>query len=489
MTATINDHGHLVVGGCDLVELAQIHGTPLYVLDEATFRWNCRAYRAALQTGYIGPSTAHYASKALLNSAVAQLVAQEELGLDVVSGGELYVVLRAGVPAARIHLHGNAKPRAELEQALAAEIGRIVVDTLDELRLLAELTTHRATPQSIMLRLSPEIAADTHAHIQTGHAGSKFGLPLDALDAAAALIQDAPGLRLSGLHAHLGSQLFDIAPFKRMIDVLLDCAAHLRAAFGITLDEISPGGGLGVPYTVDQSTPDLDAYAAALGHALESGCAARGLPLPRLVVEPGRSIVARAGVAIYTVVSRKGDAHPVSTRAGDVLPDGTRAGDGYAGAARRGEALTSDAVPVSDVNASPLQMPSPPSIPTSPPSIPTHPRYIHIDGGMADNIRPALYGARHTALLANQANAAATDVVHVAGRYCESGDVLLHNVALPAAAPGDVLAVAAVGAYTLSMASTYNLVPRPALLLVGNGAARVIQRRETYEDLVARDRL
>jgi diaminopimelate decarboxylase len=306
MTATINDHGHLVVGGCDLVELAQIHGTPLYVLDEATFRWNCRAYRAALQTGYIGPSTAHYASKALLNSAVAQLVAQEELGLDVVSGGELYVALRAGVSAARIHLHGNAKPRAELEQALAAEIGRIVVDTLDELRLLAELTTHRATPQSIMLRLSPEIAADTHAHIQTGHAGSKFGLPLDALDAAAALIQDAPGLRLSGLHAHLGSQLFDIAPFKRMIDVLLDCAAHLRAAFGITLDEISPGGGLGVPYTVDQSTPDLDAYAAALGHALESGCAARGLPLPHLVVEPGRSIVARAGVAVYTVVARKG---------------------------------------------------------------------------------------------------------------------------------------------------------------------------------------
>jgi diaminopimelate decarboxylase len=458
-TATVNEHGHLAIGGCDVVTLAREHGTPLYLLDEATFRNSCRAYCAALERGAAGTAVAHYAGKALLNTAVAQLVAQEGLGLDVVSGGELYVALRAGFPAGRIHLHGNAKPRAELEQALAAGVGKIVADTLDELGMLAQLTAGCAAPQPIMLRLAPDVAADTHAHIETGRAASKFGLPLDSLDAAAERILAAPGLRLAGLHCHLGSQIFDHAPFAQAIDVLLDCAARLRERHAITISEISPGGGLGAPYVAEQAPLDKDAYVAAICRALADGCATRRLPLPRLVIEPGRSIVARAGVALYAIVATK----QLST--------------------------TDDRRPTTDDDTPNRQHA-------------TATRYLHVDGGMADNIRPALYGARYTVLLANRAtmprlSPVATEEgaemrtnvepVHIAGRYCESGDVLLRDVALPPAGPGDLLAVAVAGAYTLSMASNYNLTPRPALLLVGDGRARIIQRRETYEDLVERD--
>ncbi|HJZ50364.1 MAG TPA: diaminopimelate decarboxylase, partial [Roseiflexaceae bacterium] len=378
--ASVDARGRLTIGGCDTVELARVYGTPLYVLDAATFRAGCRAYRAALERHYPGASSAHYASKALLNSAVVRLVAEERLGLDVVSGGELYVALRAGFPADRIHLHGNAKPRAELEQALAASIGKIVVDTLDELDLLARLTDGRPQPQAIMLRLSPDIVADTHAHIQTGSAASKFGLPLDALDAAAVRIARAPGLRLAGLHSHLGSQILDYTPIAQAVGILLDCAARLRDEHGLVVAEISPGGGLGIPYTADQSTPDIDAYVATVAQAMQAGCAARSFPPLRLVVEPGRSIVARAGVALYEIVATK---------------------------------------PLPGVGGWDLGIEEQIQLPTPNSQLPT--RYLHVDGGMADNIRPALYGARYSALLANRAAEPAAEHVHIAGRYCESG--------------------------------------------------------------------
>jgi diaminopimelate decarboxylase len=447
-TAQIAPNGHLHIGDCDVVGLAREHGTPLYLLDEATFRNNCRAYRAALAHHYPGVSGVHYASKALLNTALAQLVYEEGLGLDVVSGGELFVALRAGFPARQIHLHGNAKLRTELEQALAAGVGKIMVDSLDELELLAQLTMGRAAPQAIMLRLTPDIAADTHAHIQTGHAASKFGLSLEALDNAAQRIVAAPGLHLVGLHAHIGSQIFDNRSIEQAIGVLLDCARHLRDRYGLAVGEISPGGGLGASYTIDQTPPDLDGYIAAIGRTVVAGCTARGLPLPTLVIEPGRSIVARAGVALYAIVATKQLPSSLSVVSGQLpLDSGQRTTDNGHQASR----------------------------------------YLHIDGGMADNIRPSLYGARYTALLANRAAAPADERVHVAGRYCESGDVLLRDIVLPRARPGDLLAVAVAGAYTLSMASNYNLVPRPALLLVGGQHARLIQRRETYADLIARD--
>jgi diaminopimelate decarboxylase len=305
-----------------------------------------------------------------------------------------------------------------------------------------------------MLRLTPDIAAVTHAHIQTGHAASKFGLPLEALDSAAQRIVAAPGIQLVGLHAHIGSQIFDYHSIEQAVGVLLDCAVQLRARHSLAVSEISPGGGLGAAYTIDQAPPDFDDYIVAIARTVVEGCAARDLPLPELVIEPGRSIVARAGVALYEIVATK----PLPSDEGR---------------------KTEDESSVDAVTHPPSSVPRPSSAS----------RYLHIDGGMADNIRPSLYGARYTALLANRASAPADERVHVAGRYCESGDVLLRDIMLPRARPGDLLAVAVAGAYTLSMASNYNLVPRPALLLVGERRAHLIQRRETYADLIARDLL
>lgn len=424
LTATTDEHGRLIIAGCDAGALVRRYGTPLYLFDELTIRTACQAYRAALADSYRGETAVHYASKAFLNIAIARLIADEHLGLDVVSGGELYVALRAGFPPQRIHMHGNAKTRAELEQALAAGIGQIIIDNLDELEMLASLTAYRSPPQAVALRIAPDIGTNTHAHIQTGHATSKFGLPLDALDAAAARLRTAPGLILTGLHAHLGSQLFDLDPYAAVIDVLLDNAARLRDYYGFTIREINIGGGIGVPYTADQHPVDLHAYAALIADTLTNGCLRRGFPLLRLVVEPGRSIIARAGVAFYTVVATK------------TLP---------------------------------------------------HTRFLHIDGGMGDNIRPALYNARYTAVLAEQVHAPVEEVAAITGRYCESGDVLIPSAHMPRIRTGDILAVPGSGAYTLSMASTYNLVPRPAVVMVNGGKALLIQRRETYEDLIARD--
>jgi diaminopimelate decarboxylase len=426
-TVTV-DEGQLQIGGCSLVQLAEEYGTPLYVFDEATIRGTMSAYRQAFRAHYPHEHQVHYASKALINTALARLVAEEGLGLDAVSGTELLIARRAGLPMERVHLHGNAKTRAELERAIAWGVGAIVVDTLDELAQLAALSAGRDKPQGVLLRIAPGVDAHTHAHIATGGNDSKFGLPLGAVAAAAARVLDAPGLRLLGLHCHIGSQLFDHQALTAAVAVLVEQAALLRDQYDIICEELSPGGGLGVPYTADMPPTDIVAYAATLSEALRQATSSHNLPLPKLTVEPGRSIIARAGVALYAVVGRK-----------------------WCGEAS--ETL----------------------------------QYIHIDGGMADNIRPALYDARYTALLANRADEPATATYHIAGRYCESGDVLIRNVDLPSARPGDLLAVAVAGAYTLSMASNYNMVPRPAVVLVSNGTARLIVRRETEDDLLLRE--
>jgi diaminopimelate decarboxylase len=468
-SAAINAAGHLTLGGCDATQLAEEFGTPLYVFDEATLRGTMRAYRAAFAAAYPHESAIHYASKALLNTAVAQLVAQEGLGLDVVSGGELFVARRAGFPMERVHLHGNAKGRAELQRALDWGVGAIVVDNLDELAQLAQLSAGRPTPQPILLRLAPGIDAHTHAHIATGAADSKFGLPIAALDAAAALARGAPGLRLLGLHAHIGSQVFDWEALTRNVAVLIECAARLRGRWGLGVEEISPGGGLGVAYLPEDSSGDIGAYARALGAAVLRACEQHALPQPRLTVEPGRSIVARSGVALYRVVATKRNAEAEGVRREILHGSAEEAAHASALSPQSRQALV-DAPTTSRTNL-----------------LPSSPVYLHIDGGMADNIRPALYAARYTALLANRAAEPPGAPVHVAGRYCESGDVLLRDAMLPPAASGDLLAVAVSGAYTLSMASNYNGAPRPAVLLVGEGQARLIQRRETEEELVARD--
>ena len=443
-TAHIAPNGHLHLAGLDVVALAAEFGTPLYVYDEATIRDRCRAYRDALAAHYPAPAEAAYAAKAFLCIAMAQLVAEEGLGLDVVSGGELHVALRAGFPAARIHFHGNNKSPAELALALEAGVGRVVVDNFYELETLARLAAERGVVAAIWLRLSPNVDAHTHTHRKTGLLDSKFGFPLATGDATRA-VQIAlanPHLALTGLHAHIGSQIFETEPFVQTAQVLLDFAAEMQS-HGFELRELSPGGGLGVCYVESDPPAPIEPYVQTVSRAVVKGCKTQGLPLPRLVLEPGRSIVGPAGVALYTVGARK--------------------------------------------------------------EIPGLRTYLSVDGGMADNLRPALYGARYTAILANKANHPPAETVTVAGKFCESGDVLIRDLCLPRAEPGDLLAVPVSGAYNLAMSSNYNQAPRPAAVLAhdgqalrqgpwsfgprakGSGQARLILRRETYDDLTRRD--
>ena len=421
MTAAIDGNGHLTIAGHDVSALADTYDTPLYVFDEKTLRHMCQSYTQACQACGAGDAIIHYAGKALLNTAIAQLVHSEGLALDVVSGGELALALHAGVTPAHIHMHGNGKTSRELDEALAANIGAIVVDNLDELALLIAKTRARTTPFPIQIRVTPDIAADTHHHIQTGHYASKFGFPLEVLPQVGAMLQLATGLRLTAVHTHLGSQIFDAQTHVAAVDVLLAQIAMLRTQYGLPIEAINIGGGFAVAYVDTQTPTDIPQAVAAVWHQVEAARMRHGLPRLRLELEPGRSIVARAAIAVYRVVGSK--------------------------------------------------------------SVHDLPRWVHVDGGMADNIRPALYSAKYTALVANRATATDAEVVNVAGRYCESGDVLLRDVPLPTPQVGDVIALATAGAYTLSMASNYNMVPRPCVLLVRPGHVQVMRRREQYADL------
>ncbi|NOR82209.1 MAG: diaminopimelate decarboxylase [Ardenticatenales bacterium] len=419
----VDEQGQLWLGGCLASSLAQEYGTPLYIFDDATLRGRCRAYRQAMAQHYPGRSQVAYASKAYLNLALAQLFAQEGLSLDVVSGGELYVAQQAGFPAERIHFHGNNKSPAELTAALEGGVGRIVVDNFHELALLEGLLAQQGDRFPIWLRLSPGIDVDTHDYRKTGSLDSKFGFPLDTGAAKRALAQarNSPHLELVGLHAHIGSQILDAEPLALAATRLLEFAA----AQDFEPRELIPGGGWGVPHNESDPAAPLDSYVQTVCQAVIDGCGRHGLARPTLVVEPGRSIVAPAGVALYRVGARK--------------------------------------------------------------DIPGVRTYISVDGGISDNVRPALYGARYTALVADKANRPAEETVTIAGKLCESGDVLIRDIALPRLAAGDLLAIPAAGAYCLPMASNYNLAPRPAVVLVGGGRAKLIQRRESHQDLVARD--
>ena len=423
-TARIDSAGRLLLGGCRVDDLAQDYGTPLYVFDEETLRGACRAYRDALSVCYPGLGHVTYAAKAYLCQELANVVDQEGLGLDVASGGEMFVARAAGFPMARIHLHGNNKSQAELQQALDWGVGRLVVDNLPELERLGILAAEAGKRARIWLRINPGIGAHTHEYVRTGVLDSKFGLPLGTGEAETAILRAMadPGLELVGLHAHIGSQILQTEPFQATADALLAFASEMRVRHGFALREFSPGGGLGIRYTLADEAVSTDQYVAAISQAVVRSCQCHHLPLPGLILEPGRSVVGRAGVALYSVGVRK--------------------------------------------------------------EIPGVRTYISVDGGMADNIRPALYGAEYAALAATRANDAPMETVSVAGRYCESGDVLIRDTRLPRLAPGDLLAIPAAGAYCLSMASNYNLTLRPAVVMVGDGQARVMQRRETYQDLL-----
>ena len=421
-TTDTNAAGHLTLGGCDALDLVEQYGTPLYVLDEVTLRARCRQFADAFAARYPN-SKAVYASKAYINPALARIVAEEGLGLDVVSGGELAVAVAGDVPLGHVYFHGNNKTPAELEEAIAAGIGRIVVDSFHELDLLERICADAGQTQDILVRVSPGIDPHTHAYTTTGVIDSKFGFSIQTGDAERAVVQAlaAPHLNLRGLHFHLGSPIFELEPYQAATDLVLRFAAGLREQ-GLDLQEFSPGGGFAIAYTRNDQPPAPDDYAAAIVGTLTATCAELGMEQPSLVIEPGRSIIGPAGVALYSIGAIK--------------------------------------------------------------HIPGIRTYVSVDGGMGDNIRPALYQATYEVLSANRPAAEPDATVTIAGKYCESGDVLATDVLLPAPAAGDVIAIPAVGAYCPSMASNYNLNPRPPIVLVRDGESRLIRRRESYADLM-----
>jgi diaminopimelate decarboxylase len=423
-SARLRSNGHLEIGGADTVELAREFGTPLFVMCEQTFRERAQRYRDAYPDADV-----YYAGKAFLCVEMARMVAEEGLGLDVASGGELYTALKAGFPTKRIIFHGNNKSDAELEMGLKAGVGRIVADSMEELERADRIAGSLGARAQMMLRVTPGVEAHTHEYIQTGQEDSKFGMSVEggvALEAAKRA-RDLPNIDVVGFHSHIGSNITGVEAFLRTVEILGEFCATVRDATGITPAELNLGGGLGIAYTRGDFPARVESFATEVRAKLESEMARHGLPVPRVAVEPGRWLVANAMVTLYTVGTVK--------------------------------------------------------------EVPGIRTYVSVDGGMSDNIRPALYGARYEALLANKADVPSDHVVTIAGSHCEQGDLLIKDVSLPVSvARGDVLAVPATGAYGYSMASNYNRFPRPAVIAVQDGRAREIIARETYEDLVARDR-
>ena len=423
----------LTLGGCDAVELAAEFGTPLYVYDVRTIREQCSVFRSAFSAEY-PDSAVLYASKAFLNRPFAKLIAEQGLGFDVVSGGEIAVLRAAGVEMDGVYFHGNNKSAEELRLAVGAGVGRIVIDNPGEVALVDAAAGNGgpsgggADRQPVLLRVSPGVDAHTHEKTTTGTIDTKFGVPIAGGAAAEAVraIVDAEQLDFRGLHMHLGSPIFELEPYVLGVEAMAQFIAEVcRDRIGVPVDEFSPGGGFAVAYESGQEPPSPAEYARAICGTLRREADRLGFPLPRLSVEPGRSIVGRAGVALYTVGARK-DVPGVRT-------------------------------------------------------------FVSVDGGMGDNVRPTLYGARYEALSAERPLATAEETVTIAGRYCESGDVLVRDVQLPRLRRGEVLAIPAAGAYQLSMASNYNLAYRPSVVLVEDGEARLIRRRETEDDLMAQD--
>ncbi|KPK47348.1 MAG: diaminopimelate decarboxylase [Dehalococcoidia bacterium SM23_28_2] len=423
LTAAVNDEGHLAIGGCDTLELAREFGTPLYVFDEETLRHKCREFRSEFRRRH-ADSGVSYAAKAYLGRALAALLAEEEMDLEVVSGGELAIARSVDFPPQRVYFHGNNKSEEELREALDYGIGHVVVDNPYELELLNQVATSMGKRQPILLRLSPNVDPHTHRHTTTGVLDSKFGFPIVTGQAEAAIKQalSLPAVELVGLHFHLGSPIPHMEPYQEAVQVVIDFAAQMAERHGFRLSELSPGGGFAIQYLEDIPAPAPAEYAAAIASALVGACRAHSLPLPRLVIEPGRAIGGQACVALYKVGARK--------------------------------------------------------------EIPGVRTYVAVDGGMGDNIRPALYSARYSALVANKVGEEERERVAIAGKFCESGDVLVRDADLPRLEAGDILAMAAAGAYCLPMGSNYNAFLRPAIVMVRDGAARLIRRRETYEDLM-----
>jgi diaminopimelate decarboxylase len=425
LTATVNAQDHLEIGGCDISDLVQRFGSPLYVLDEETLRSACRQYRQAFEQHYPGDSLVIYASKAWNCLAVCAIVASEGLGIDVVSGGELYTALQAGINPEKIYLHGNNKSLEELQFAVESGCA-IVVDNWYELETLAKIQDTPPSPTRILLRLTPGIECHTHEYIRTGHLDSKFGFDPDQLEQVFAFVAQQPTLECIGLHAHIGSQIFELQPHEDLAGVMVGWLSK-AAAYGLPVQELDIGGGLGIRYTEADDPPSIDEWVRVVCEGVVKACEQQQVPLPRLIAEPGRSLIGSACVTSYTVGSQK--------------------------------------------------------------VIPNLRTYVTVDGGMSDNPRPITYQSVYRAVLANQMSAEMTERVTIAGKHCESGDIVIQDAQLPPTKPGDTVVVMATGAYNYSMASNYNRLARPAAVLVHAGEANVILQRESYQDLLRQDRL
>uniref|UniRef100_B8HLE2 Diaminopimelate decarboxylase n=1 Tax=Cyanothece sp. (strain PCC 7425 / ATCC 29141) TaxID=395961 RepID=B8HLE2_CYAP4 len=423
LTAQTNLQGHLVIGGCDVVDLVEQFGSPLYILDETTLRQGCQHYQQGMKQFYPGDFQVLYASKAWNCLATCAIVASEGLGIDVASGGELYTALQAGVNPDKIYFHGNNKSLTELELALGNGCA-IVADNWLELQRLATLADQFPSPPRVMLRLTPGIECHTHEYIRTGHLDNKFGFDPNQLEPLLEFASKHPQIHWLGFHAHIGSQIFELQPHTDLSAVLVDWLVQAKAA-GLGMNELNVGGGLGIRYLESDQPPSITEWVKTVTTGIIAACQSRNLPLPKLLCEPGRSLVGPAGLTAYRMGGRK------------------------------------------DV-----------------PGIRT---YVAVDGGMSDNPRPITYQAVYRAVVGNHMAAPLAETVTIAGKHCESGDVLIKDIQLPATQPDDIFVVLTTGAYNYSMASNYNRLTRPAAVLVKEGEANLILRRETYSDLLRQD--
>jgi diaminopimelate decarboxylase len=415
------------VGGVAIADLIATYGTPLYVLDGATIRQAAQHYHNTLQAEYPVESLVVYACKANLSVGLCKLMQSEHLGLDVVSAGELYTAMKAGFPAERMVFNGNNKSVTELEMALTYGVNRIIVDNFDEIGRLASVAERLGVVANILLRVAPGIECHTHDYIKTGQNDSKFGFPLTQLPQAIATIinSHASTLSLKGLHGHIGSQIFELRAYEDLVSIFMGLYNEVRTQHGLVLTDLDLGGGLGIAYTEADTPEAIPTLVRCLTSKVQAVAAELNYPLPRLLLEPGRSLMARAGITLYTVGGRK---------------------------------VVEGVTP-----------------------------FVSVDGGMGDNIRPALYQAQYSAVVANRLNQPCTETVRVVGKYCESGDVLLREFNCPTLQPHDVLLVMGTGAYNYAMSSTYNRIGRPAMVLVENGQHALLIKRESLDDLLAND--
>ena len=425
-TSRINDIGHLEIGGCDTVDLAKKFGTPLYIMDETYIREACRLYKNTLNMLHPDGEVI-YAGKAFLTMGMCNIIEQEGLSLDVVSGGELYTAIRAGFPTKRIYFHGNNKSYDELKMAVEHAVGRIVVDNFLELELLRDIAKKQSRRINIYLRITPGIEAHTHEFIKTGQIDSKFGFGLEngLAQMAVETVLSIKGLNLAGFHCHIGSQIFESAPFNATAEVMMSFAKDLREKYGFQTKELDFGGGFGIRYTEDDKPISVKEHLTTLVETVKRYSKEYKITIPKILIEPGRAIVGEAGTTVYTVGSIK--------------------------------------------------------------NIPGIRTYVSVDGGMGDNIRTALYGAKYSSMLANKANREPQETVSVAGKCCESGDMLIWDAVLPKVSPGDLLAIFCTGAYNYTMSSNYNRLGRPPVVFVKDGLANLMVKRETYEDMLRQE--